>query len=173
MCHYLFCKYVPLQKFRVTTKKFTIFWFVYMVILNPSSFSALDIFFLSLSRLSLFGFLMIIRPSSLYSHVSVLLIMFDSWDRIRVPTSSHTYAHRSYPWLRRTDGYWVECTRFGLVWLSFVLWHINPCRSFIAKSFLYIYIKYYFWAYFLITFLYLTDLICFSHSKWFLLISNI
>ena len=34
---------MPLLKFSVTSKKFTIFRFVYMVILNPSNFSALDI----------------------------------------------------------------------------------------------------------------------------------
>ena len=27
-------------------------------------------------------------------------------------------------------------------WVSWVLWHINPCRLFNAKSYLYIYIKY-------------------------------
>ena len=32
--------------------------------------------------------------------------------------------------------------RFGLVWLGWVLWHINHCRLFNAKSSLYIYIKY-------------------------------
>ena len=31
---------------------------------------------------------------------------------------------------------------FGLVWFGLVLWYINHCRSFNAKSFLYIYIKY-------------------------------
>ena len=29
-----------------------------------------------------------------------------------------------------------------MIWFSWVLWHVNPCRSFNAKSFLYIYIKY-------------------------------
>ena len=28
---------------------------------------------------------------------------------------------------------------FGLVWFGFILWHINHCRLFNAKSFLYIY----------------------------------
>ena len=48
-----------------------------MVILNPSNFSMLDILFLQLSSLGLFGFLTTIRPSSLYSPISVFLIMFD------------------------------------------------------------------------------------------------
>ena len=42
-----------------------------MMILNAYSFNVLDIFFLSLSSLGPFGFLMIIRPSSLYSPISV------------------------------------------------------------------------------------------------------
>ena len=29
-----------------------------------------------------------------------------------------------------------------MIWFGRVLWHINNCRSFNAKSFLYIYIKY-------------------------------
>ena len=29
-----------------------------------------------------------------------------------------------------------------MIWFSWVLWHINHCRLFNAKSFLYIYIKY-------------------------------
>ena len=29
-----------------------------------------------------------------------------------------------------------------MIWLGWVLWHINHCRLFNAKSFLYIYIKY-------------------------------
>ena len=36
---------MQLAKFSVTSKKFTVFRFVCMVILNPSSFSALDFFF--------------------------------------------------------------------------------------------------------------------------------
>ena len=32
--------------------------------------------------------------------------------------------------------------QFDLVWFGWVLWHINHCRSFNAKSSLYIYIKY-------------------------------
>ena len=31
---------------------------------------------------------------------------------------------------------------YGLVWLGWVLWHIDHCRLFTAKSSLYIYIKY-------------------------------
>ena len=31
---------------------------------------------------------------------------------------------------------------YDLVWFGWVLWHINYCRLFNAKSFLYIYIKY-------------------------------
>ena len=31
---------------------------------------------------------------------------------------------------------------YGLVWLGWVLWHINPCRLFNAKSSLHLYIKY-------------------------------
>ena len=31
---------------------------------------------------------------------------------------------------------------FGLVWFGLVLWHINHCRLFNAKSYLYIHIKY-------------------------------
>ena len=31
---------------------------------------------------------------------------------------------------------------YDLVWLGWVLWHINHCRLFNAKSSLYIYIKY-------------------------------
>ena len=38
-----------------------------------------------------------IRPLSLYSPISVLLIMFDSWERIRAPTSSHTSAASKLP----------------------------------------------------------------------------
>ena len=37
---------MQLSKFSVTPKKLTVFRFVCMVILNPSSFSAVDIFFL-------------------------------------------------------------------------------------------------------------------------------
>ena len=29
-----------------------------------------------------------------------------------------------------------------MIWLGWVLWHINPCRLFNAKFSLYIYIKY-------------------------------
>ena len=28
-----------------------------------------------------------------------------------------------------------------MIWFGWVLWHINPCRLFIAKSSIYIYIK--------------------------------
>ena len=31
---------------------------------------------------------------------------------------------------------------YDLVWVGFVLWHINHCRLFNAESFLYIYMKY-------------------------------
>ena len=62
-------------KFRVISKKFTIFKFVFMGILNPSNFSVLVIFFLSLSNYGPFGFLMRIRPSSLYRSISVFLII--------------------------------------------------------------------------------------------------
>ena len=37
---------MPFHKFSFTSKNFTIFRFVIMVILNPSKFSALDILFL-------------------------------------------------------------------------------------------------------------------------------
>ena len=29
-----------------------------------------------------------------------------------------------------------------MIWFGLVLWHINPCRLFNTKSFLYVYIKY-------------------------------
>ena len=88
---------MPLLKFSVTSKKITIFRFMYKVILNPSNFSALDILFLELSNFCPFGFLMMIIPSFLYSPISVFLIMFDSWERIRAPTSSHTLALSKLP----------------------------------------------------------------------------
>ena len=40
---------------------------------------------------------MMIKPSSLCSPISVLLIMFDCWERIRAPTSSHTFAPSKLP----------------------------------------------------------------------------
>ena len=46
-------------------------------------------------------------------------------------------------------GYWMPnpfytyiLNIYDLVWLGWVLWHINHCRLLIAKSFLYLYIKY-------------------------------
>ena len=96
VCHYLFykvcmCLYISLV-FRLRNLLFSDWCFL---ILNPSSFSALDILFLYLSNLGPFGFLIMIRPSSLYSPVLVLLIIFDSWERIRAPTSFHTSTHLS------------------------------------------------------------------------------
>ena len=60
-----------------------------MIMLNPSNSSALDVLFLLLSNFGPFGFLRMIRPSSLDSPILVFLIMFDSWESIRAPTSSH------------------------------------------------------------------------------------
>ena len=36
----------------------------------------------------------------------------------------------------------IRKNEVGLVWFSLVLWHINPCWLFNAKSCFYIYIKY-------------------------------
>ena len=59
-------------------------------LLSPRSFSAFNKFFLLLSSFRPFRFLMMIRPSSLHSPISMLLIMFDCWESIRAPASSYT-----------------------------------------------------------------------------------
>ena len=48
---------------------------------------------------------MMIRLSSLYSPISVLLIMFDSWERIRAPTNSHTFVPSKLPMV--TSNRWL------------------------------------------------------------------
>ena len=62
-----------------------------MVILNQNYFSALDIFFFgSYPILVPFGSQMMIRPSSLYSPISIFLILLDSSEIIRAPSSTNT-----------------------------------------------------------------------------------
>ena len=68
-----------------------------MVILNPSNCSELGILFLELSSLIPFCLLMMHIPSSLYSPISKFLIMFDCWEIIRAPTSSHTNVPSKLP----------------------------------------------------------------------------
>ena len=38
--------------------------------------------------------------------------------------------------------FYTSILNIYMIWLGWVLWHINHCRLFHAKSFLYIYIKY-------------------------------
>ena len=53
-----------------------------------------------------------------------------------------------------------------MIWFGWVLWHINHCRLFNAKFFLYIYIKYMISKYILfITFLNKPEIYFFAHSS--------